>query len=93
LPADQVIGAAARAGVNVVGLSLVNGENRSLAVAEVRQIERQLPLGTELWLGGRDARAAALNLSDSRAFVIDELHALDDEIARLRPNADPVHPA
>jgi methylmalonyl-CoA mutase cobalamin-binding subunit len=86
LPADQVVDAAARARVNVVGLSLVNGENRSIAVAEVRQIEAELPLGTELWLGGRDARAATRSLSGSRAFVIDDLDALDDEITRLRHN-------
>jgi methanogenic corrinoid protein MtbC1 len=86
LPADQVVDAAARARVNVVGLSLVNGENRRIAVAEVRQIEAELPLGTELWLGGRDARAATRSLSGSRAFVIDDLDALDEEITRLRHN-------
>lgn len=84
LPADEVVRAAARASVNVVGLSLVNEPNRSKALEELRQIERQLPLRTELWLGGRDARAAAVDLGSSRAFVIDALDALDTEIARLR---------
>jgi methanogenic corrinoid protein MtbC1 len=87
LPADQVIDAAERAGVDVVALSLVYEDNRSTAVAEVSKIERQLPLDTELWLGGRDARAAARSLEGSRAFVIDELDLLDNEILRLRQSA------
>lgn len=90
LPADQVLDAATRAEVDVVGLSLVNDENRSTAVAEVRRIERLLPLGTELWIGGRDARTAVRSIAGSRALVIDNLDALDTEVARLR-QATPRH--
>lgn len=84
LPADQVVDAASRAGVSVVGLSLVNGDNREQAVAEVRRIERRLPFDTELWLGGRDARGTAGCLTGSRALVIDQLDTLDNEFARLQ---------
>jgi hypothetical protein len=91
LPADQLINAAARVGARVVGLSLVGEQNRRGAVEELRQIEQQLPASTELWLGGRDARAAAQGLAGSRAIILDELDALDNEIARLRQSAPPPH--
>lgn len=91
LPADQVVDAASRADVSVVGLGLVNGENRDKAVAEVRRIERRLPFDTELWLGGRNAREVARHLTESRAFIIDELDALDNELLRLRQSSHRPH--
>jgi DNA-binding transcriptional MerR regulator/methylmalonyl-CoA mutase cobalamin-binding subunit len=91
LPADQLVNAAARVGARVVGLSLVGEQNRRGAVEELRQIEQQLPASTELWLGGRDARSAALSLAGSRAIIIEDLDTLDNEIARLRQSTPLSH--
>lgn len=84
LPAADIATAAQRAGVAVVGLGLVNGANARAAAAEVRRIERALPAATEVWLGGRGAAGVAARLGATRAIVLDQVPALDDELRRLR---------
>ena len=83
LPADQIVAAARRARAAVVGLTIVNGENERVALEEVRAIEGGLPAATELWLGGAHAAALAARLTGSRANVLHDADALDDELARL----------
>lgn len=84
LPAAEVAAAARRARAVVVGLGLVNGDNRGAAVAEVRWVARELPPATELWLGGREAAAVAAAIGPSRAVVLDQMAMIETELARVR---------
>lgn len=89
LPAAEVAAAARRADAAVVGLGVVNSENEAQAVAEVRRVERELPAGTELWLGGRAAAALAARIGSGRAIVLDQVEALEQELRRIRAHAAP----
>jgi hypothetical protein len=82
-----VASAARRANAAVVGLGLVNGDNRHNAIAEVRRIERELPAHTELWLGGREAVAVAAQVGATRALVLDQFTAIEQAVARVRAAA------
>ena len=84
LPADQIVAAAGRARVAVVGVGVVDGSNRTRAAAEVRRIERTLPRGVEIWIGGRDARHLRARVAPTRALVLGELTELEAETRRLR---------
>ncbi|MBX3027207.1 MerR family transcriptional regulator [bacterium] len=84
LPAAEVTAAARRSHAAVVGLGVANAESLEASVAEVRRVERDLPATTELWLGGRQAAAAAALLGATRAVVIDRMSVLETETARLR---------
>jgi DNA-binding transcriptional MerR regulator len=84
IPAAEIVEAARRSGVRVVGLGFVNGDIRQSSLAETRRVERALPAEVELWLGGREARAIASELGRTRALVLDQLDTLEDEVARLR---------
>lgn len=83
LPASQIATAVTRSNAVLLGLSLVAAENRARAVREVRTIERALPAGVELWLGGRDAAAVAAEVAPSRGLVIDRLSTVEEELARV----------
>jgi DNA-binding transcriptional MerR regulator/methylmalonyl-CoA mutase cobalamin-binding subunit len=84
LPADQIVAAAERARVAVVGVGVVDGSNRTRAAAEVRRVERTLPRGVEIWIGGRDARRLRARGAPTRALGLDALAELESETRRLR---------
>jgi len=84
LPAAEVTAAARRSHAAVVGLGVANGDNLAASVAELRRVERDLPKTTELWIGGREATAAAAELGSARAVVVDQMPTLEHETARLR---------
>jgi DNA-binding transcriptional MerR regulator/methylmalonyl-CoA mutase cobalamin-binding subunit len=83
LPAAEISAAARRAQAVVVGLGIVNGENHA-AVEDVTRVERELPAGTELWLGGRCARDFGAQLPRSRAIVLHDLDDAERELERVR---------
>ena len=83
LPAEEIVAAARRSNVPVVGLSLVSGTNRPTAVEQVRRVEAELPPRVEIWLGGRDAAAVAQELGNSRAIVLQSIPSVEGEIARI----------
>ena len=87
LPAAEVAAAARRAHAAVVGLGVSNGETVERSVAELRQIERELPAHTEIWVGGREAAQAVAQLGPTRAIVVDRMSMLENETARLRAQA------
>lgn len=84
LPADEIVGAARRSGVDAVGLSVLNPENRNTALEQVRRIENDLPSNVELWLGGGDAGPLAAQLTASRALVLDDSETVEFHLKRLR---------
>jgi DNA-binding transcriptional MerR regulator/methylmalonyl-CoA mutase cobalamin-binding subunit len=83
LPAEEIVHATLKARVPVVGLSLVSGANRPTAVEQIRRIEAGLPVAVEIWLGGHDATAVAHELGKSRALVLQDMPAIEREIARI----------
>jgi len=87
LPAAEISAAARRAQAMVVGLGIVNGENHPNALEEVRRIERDLPAGTELWLGGGQASALVQDMRKSRALVVPDERELERELQRLQTSA------
>ena len=84
LPAAEVAAAVRRSQAAVVGLGIATADNLVASVAELRRIERELPTTTELWIGGREAAAAAALLGTTRAIVVDQMQRLEHEAARLR---------
>jgi DNA-binding transcriptional MerR regulator len=84
LPAAEIVTAARRTGAAIVGISVVNGENRAAAVDGVRRTERTLPPGVALWLGGREARAVVGEVGAFKGLVMDDLGDVQDELARVR---------
>jgi len=89
LPAREIVAAARRAQAIVVGLAIVNGENAQAAVEEVQHVERELPMGTELWLGGSQAPTLAQQLGRTRARVVHDRDAFERELERLRASLPP----
>jgi DNA-binding transcriptional MerR regulator/methylmalonyl-CoA mutase cobalamin-binding subunit len=83
LPADEVVTAARRSGVSVLGLSLISSDNRAHAVEEIGRIESGLPRDVEIWLGGRDAAEVASRMPGSRALLLQTIPAIEREIARV----------
>jgi methylmalonyl-CoA mutase cobalamin-binding subunit len=83
LPAAEIVAAARRTQAVVVGLAIVNGENDDLALEEIARLERGLPAGTEMWLGGSRAPALAQRLTRSRARVVHDSGAFERELSRL----------
>src|SRR6185369_4777362 len=83
LPADQIVNAAERVRAAAVGIGVVNGANRSRAVAEVHALERALGASVELWVGGRDAAATIADVGTRRALVLDDLDRLERELTRF----------
>jgi methylmalonyl-CoA mutase cobalamin-binding subunit/DNA-binding transcriptional MerR regulator len=88
LPAAEIVTAARRAQVGVVGLSLVAGENRAHAIHEVKAVQRALPVEIELWLGGADAGRVAAAIKGCRGLVMDDLSATEIELGRIAVGAN-----
>ena len=89
LPASEVVDAARRSGAAVVGLSLVDGANAEHAAAQVTEIERGLPAGTELWLGGGIAATVRARLGATRALAVGDMDSLEHELGRLWDRSRP----
>lgn len=84
VPAAEIVNAAVRCqDVGVVGLGLTGDANQQAAVECVRELDRDLPGGMEIWLGGRAARAIADKTDSVRIYVIDGARALETRIAEL----------
>jgi MerR family transcriptional regulator, light-induced transcriptional regulator len=92
LPDVEIINAARKLSVRVVGLSLVSGDNRDHAVEQVRRIEQRLPTDVEIWLGGRDAHAVAGRLRGTRALALNKLDDVEANIRRLRATESNAQP-
>ncbi len=83
LPAADVVAAVQRTQVSILGMSLVNGENRARTVAEIQAITQRLPRDVTLWLGGPEAPVVSRALTHPRTLVVDRLDAIDREVAQL----------
>jgi MerR family transcriptional regulator, light-induced transcriptional regulator len=83
LPAAEIVTAAIDARARVIGLSLVAGENRARAIAEISTIQATLPADMEFWLGGADAGNATASVKSFRGLVLETLEATEIELRRV----------
>jgi methanogenic corrinoid protein MtbC1 len=83
LPAEEIANAARRTAAAVVALGCVDANNVARATTAVRYLVTALPGGTELWLGGRAARAVADRARRSRVLVLETLARAEDELRRV----------
>ncbi len=84
VPGGDIGDAADRCGARVVVLGIVDGDNQSRAVEEVRKTAAQLPIMTELWLGGATATSVAAEVGNSSIRNIGSLQDFRAEVVRLR---------
>lgn len=84
-PPDQIAEAARGLGARVIGVSVSEAAEIALTEAHLRRLLGALPSGTELWVGGKQARKLALR--DARLHQIVTWAELDHAVARLRSDA------
>jgi MerR family transcriptional regulator, light-induced transcriptional regulator len=86
VPAREIVATVLRTDAILVGLSLVSDTNRANAVEQMRQIESSLPAATQLWIGGRDAKAVAARSRPFRGTAV-ALEQAEVDLARLARSA------
>lgn len=87
VPAADIVDAAEHCdAVGVVGLGITCDTNAKASVECARQVDRSLPAGKEIWLGGPAAAGVAARLRSDRVYVIDDARRLDARIAELTGN-------
>jgi hypothetical protein len=84
-PAEQIVKAARRHGVDAVGL-LVTGASELQATAEqLRRILAELPRRVALWIGG--SAGPDLTIRDDALRIVATWRDLDEAISRLTPRS------
>ncbi len=81
-PPDQIAEAARGLSARVVGVSVSEAAEIALTEAHLRRVLGSLPPGTELWVGGKQARK--LGVRDARLHQVVTWAELDRAVARLR---------
>ncbi|MET0793695.1 MAG: MerR family transcriptional regulator [Polyangiaceae bacterium] len=81
-PPDQIAEAAIAFSANVVGVSISEASDLKATEAHLRRVLSALPLGMEVWLGGRNARK--ISLRDPRLRQVVTWQDLEGAVARLR---------
>jgi len=81
-PPDQIADAAHALAARVVGISVSEAAEVPMTEAHLRRVLGSLPHGTELWVGGKQARKLALR--DGRMHQVVSWSELDRAVAKLR---------
>jgi DNA-binding transcriptional MerR regulator/methylmalonyl-CoA mutase cobalamin-binding subunit len=81
-PPDQIAEAAIALSARVVGVSISEASEIPLTEAHLRRVLSALPAGTDVWVGGKQARK--LGLRDARLHQVVTWAELDRAVARLR---------
>jgi DNA-binding transcriptional MerR regulator/methylmalonyl-CoA mutase cobalamin-binding subunit len=81
-PPDQIAEAAIALSARVVGVSISEASEIPLTEAHLRRVLSALPAGTDVWVGGKQARK--LGLRDARLHQVVTWAELDRRVARLR---------
>src|SRR5450755_2306912 len=81
-PPDQIAEAAIALSARVVGVSISEASEIPLTEAHLRRVLSALPAGTDVWVGGKQARK--LGLRDPRLHQVVTWAELDRAVARLR---------
>jgi DNA-binding transcriptional MerR regulator/methylmalonyl-CoA mutase cobalamin-binding subunit len=89
LPAQEIARVAAATHVAVVGLSVVDGDNRERSAAEIIALQRQLNGGAEVWVGGRMASSVNAKLRGARVKLLTTFEQIEAEAKRLCVSARP----
>jgi DNA-binding transcriptional MerR regulator/methylmalonyl-CoA mutase cobalamin-binding subunit len=84
LPAAEVLGAARRVLPRAVVLGFTGGEHAPGALGAIAEVVRGAPPDVECWVGGPGAAEARAALEGTRAVVLADLDAYEQNLARLR---------
>lgn len=84
VPAHDLAGAARRTAARAVVLGVTAAQGAEGVLAELREADDSLPPDTELWVGGTAAGSLRESLQGTRAVVVDDLDAFENELVRLR---------
>ncbi|HTA92550.1 MAG TPA: MerR family transcriptional regulator [Polyangiaceae bacterium] len=80
-PPDQIAAAAAALSARVIGLSISEASEIPVTETQLRRLLSALPSGTELWVGGKQARK--LGLRDARLHQVVTWLELERAVTRL----------
>ncbi|MBL9136349.1 MAG: MerR family transcriptional regulator [Verrucomicrobiales bacterium] len=86
LPAAEIAGAATQNRARAVLLSVVYPADDASLPAELAQLRQYLPDDTEIFIGGRAARAYAPALKQVRVHIQTDLESLGDRLEEMRAN-------
>ncbi len=84
LPAREVLRAVAKSDPRAVVLGIMKTNATPAAVDDVHQLAAELPLSSELWLGGSGASAVANGLTRDGLLVLQDLIHFERHLARLK---------
>jgi methanogenic corrinoid protein MtbC1 len=83
LPAHEIIEAAKKSSVQAIALGVMGAEGMKEVVKNVQQIIEELPLRTELWIGGPKADSLTREIKDRRTLFLADFDSLEPHLARL----------
>jgi len=81
-PPDQIADAAHALSARIVGISISEASEIPMTEANLRRVLGAMPHGSELWVGGKQARKLALR--DGRLHQVVTWSELDRAVAKLR---------
>jgi DNA-binding transcriptional MerR regulator len=84
LPASEVLQAAAKSGPQAVVLGIMQTNATPAVLDDVRQLAADLPLSSELWLGGSGASTVSKGLTRDGLLVLHDLTHFERHLARLK---------
>lgn len=84
LPVGEIADAAMRTRARVIAISIVQSEKKSRASAQLRELERSMPAGTTLFVGGSGAKTLKPHGGRSSTVHIDSMAELHDHLAGMR---------
>lgn len=83
LPAQDIVSAASKTGSDVVVLGFVGSDTAGAGINDIEQVARELPEGTEIWVGGRMDDLMREKLRRTRVMLIEDFQSLERHLARL----------
>jgi DNA-binding transcriptional MerR regulator len=83
LPAGEILLAAEECAPKAVVLGLAQSNPAKKTAREVRSVASRLNHGTELWVGGRSARAVIGNKGNARVVALEDFEALERHLVRI----------
>lgn len=84
LPAREVLEAAAKSEPHAVVLGIMKTNATPVAMDDVHQLAAELPLSSELWLGGSGASTVTNGLTRDGLLVLEDLTHFERHLARLK---------
>jgi DNA-binding transcriptional MerR regulator/methylmalonyl-CoA mutase cobalamin-binding subunit len=84
LPVDEIAEAATRTHARVIAISVVLSDKKSRGSAQLRELEKSMPSGTTLFVGGAGAKSLKQHNGRSSTVYIDSMAELHEQLAGMR---------